>query len=146
MELFLLISLLYFPLAMTMVAIILPTLNQPLTWLLSTSTTAPIFCHNTNCNTKVLEIQKYVVVNTFLYSMYKLPAISLYQQCNHTYSLKAFFEDFLSGPVKIAVVGCGCTEATIPVAEISHHWNVSQVGNITQLNAYIYLLQMMHVH
>jgi hypothetical protein len=30
-------------------------------------------------------------------------------------------------PVEIAVVGCGCTVATEPVAEISHRWNIPQV-------------------
>lgn len=29
--------------------------------------------------------------------------------------------------MKIALIGCGCSVATEPVAEISHHWNISQV-------------------
>ena len=29
--------------------------------------------------------------------------------------------------MKLAVVGCGCSIATEPVAEISHQWNISQV-------------------
>ena len=49
-------------------------------------------------------------------------------QCNRRQSLDAFFDDFLqSGPVNIALVGCGCSVATEPVAEISHRWNISQV-------------------
>ena len=40
-----------------------------------------------------------------------------------------FFEDIQSSSApKIAVVGCGCSTATEPVAEISHHWNISQVS------------------
>ena len=29
--------------------------------------------------------------------------------------------------MKIALIGCGCSVATEPVAEISHKWNISQV-------------------
>ena len=29
--------------------------------------------------------------------------------------------------VKIGLIGCGCSVATEPVAEISHRWNISQV-------------------
>ena len=44
-------------------------------------------------------------------------------------SLDAFFDDILLQPdsVKIALIGCGCSVATEPVAEISHKWNISQV-------------------
>ena len=42
-------------------------------------------------------------------------------------SLDEFFKGIQSEPVKLAVVGCGCSVATEPVAEISHHWNISQV-------------------
>lgn len=48
-------------------------------------------------------------------------------QCLRGKSLDAFFEGIQSNPVKLAVVGCGCSIATEPVAEISHHWNISQV-------------------
>ena len=50
-------------------------------------------------------------------------------QCNRGKSLDAFFDDFLLQPdsVKIALIGCGCSVATEPVAEISHKWNISQV-------------------
>ena len=52
-------------------------------------------------------------------------------QCNRGQSLGAFFGDFLpeADPVKIALIGCGCSVATEPVAEISHQWNISQVLN-----------------
>ena len=41
--------------------------------------------------------------------------------------MDAFFNDVQSLPVKLAVIGCGCSVATEPVAEISHRWNISQV-------------------
>ena len=48
-------------------------------------------------------------------------------------SLDEFFKGIQSGPVKLAVVGCGCSVATEPVAEISHQWNISHVGTIILL-------------
>ena len=48
-------------------------------------------------------------------------------QCHRGRSLDAFFDGIQSDPVKLAVVGCGCSIATEPVAEISHQWNISQV-------------------
>ena len=48
-------------------------------------------------------------------------------QCNRGRSLDAFFDGIQSEPVKLAVVGCGCSPATEPVAEISYRWNISQV-------------------
>lgn len=41
-----------------------------------------------------------------------------------------FFEDTQESAVpKIAVIGCGCSTATEPVAEIIHYWNITQVYN-----------------
>ena len=34
----------------------------------------------------------------------------------------------LSAVPKIAVIGCGCSTATEPVAEISHYWNITHVS------------------
>ena len=48
-------------------------------------------------------------------------------QCHRGKSLDTFFEGIRSDPIKLAVVGCGCSVATEPVAEISHTWNISQV-------------------
>ena len=48
-------------------------------------------------------------------------------QCHHVKALDAFFEGIQSEPVKLAVIGSGCSVATEPVAEISHRWNISQV-------------------
>ena len=54
--------------------------------------------------------------------------LSLLLQCTRTDSLDVFFKDIQNiNEPKIAVVGCGCSVATEPVAEISHHWNISQV-------------------
>ena len=57
-------------------------------------------------------------------------------QCQHIRSLDNFFDDIQMDPVEIAVVGCGCTVATEPVAEISHRWSIPQVQkfNCKQLN------------
>ncbi len=52
---------------------------------------------------------------------------NVFLQCHRGHSLNAFFDGIQSDPVKLAVVGCGCSIATEPVAEISHHWNISQV-------------------
>ena len=48
-------------------------------------------------------------------------------QCQRMEALDVFFNVILKEPMKIAVVGCGCSVATEPVAEISHRWNIPQV-------------------
>ena len=48
-------------------------------------------------------------------------------QCQYDRSLDVFFQGIQSAPVKLAIIGCGCSVATEPVAAISHHWNISQV-------------------
>ena len=53
----------------------------------------------------------------------------MYLQCHPKSALDEFFRGIWSEPVKLAVVGCGCSVATEPVAEISHKWNISQVSN-----------------
>ena len=55
--------------------------------------------------------------------------VNLLIQCNRGRSLDAFFDDVVLQPdsVKIGLIGCGCSVATEPVAEISHKWNISQV-------------------
>ena len=63
-------------------------------------------------------------------------------QCLRGQSLNAFFEGIQSNPVKLAVVGCGCSTATEPVAEISHHWNISQVIIIRRGERLIIVLAM----
>ena len=44
-------------------------------------------------------------------------------------SIDAFFDGILSEPVKLAVVGCGCSVATILIAEISDQWNIHRYVN-----------------
>ena len=46
---------------------------------------------------------------------------------------------------KIAVVGCGCSPATEPVAEISHHWNISQVYFSDMDNYNYYSIQVVNL-
>ena len=49
-------------------------------------------------------------------------------QCHHTVSVDTYLKGiFVDVPKKLAVVGCGCSVATEPVAEISHQWNISHV-------------------
>ena len=50
-------------------------------------------------------------------------------KCHRETSLDVFFEGiFVDSPKKLAIVGCGCSTATEPVAEISHQWNISLVS------------------
>ena len=63
------------------------------------------------------------IIHCYLY----LNAIS-FIQCDHTASLNAFFELFWqSNTTYVTLLGCGCSQATIPVAETSHYWNIPQV-------------------
>ena len=51
-----------------------------------------------------------------------------------TASLNAFNDDFVEvnrsdgDPTFLTLLCCGCSTATIPVAEISHYWNVPHVS------------------
>ena len=64
-------------------------------------------------------------------------------QCDHTASLDAFFELFWnSNTTYVTLLGCGCSQATIPVAETSHYWNIPQVKSDSMCilnNIYIYI-------
>ena len=51
-------------------------------------------------------------------------------QCHGHASLDAFFDGVMSGPTKIGVIGCGCSVATEPVAEIIHRWNIPLVHTL----------------
>ena len=67
-------------------------------------------------------------------------------QCSRTDSLDEFFKDMeISAVPKIAVVGCGCSPATEPVAEISHHWNISQVYFSDMDNYNYYSIQVVNL-
>ena len=66
-----------------------------------------------------------------------------------TASLNAFNKDFVdvntctndekkSDPTFLTLLCCGCSTATIPVAEISHYWNVPHVSkSMIELHASI---------
>ena len=58
-----------------------------------------------------------------------IASIVVFIQCHRGHSLDAFFDALHSEINFIAIVGCGCAPATEPVAEISHRWNISTVGN-----------------
>ena len=50
-------------------------------------------------------------------------------QCSRTNSLDLFFATVAEAhPSVLGLVGCGCSVASEPVAEIIHHWNISQVS------------------
>ena len=89
-------------------------------------------------------ISKPILIHCGVYSCSTciLTDFALSIQCNRGRSLDAFFDDVVLQPdsVKIGLIGCGCSVATEPVAEISHKWNISQVPFIvTNLVAVIFL-------
>lgn len=49
-------------------------------------------------------------------------------QCNWIDSQRTFLEQFTSGVTKVALIGCGCSLATEPVAVSSNFWNVTHVS------------------
>ena len=56
-----------------------------------------------------------------------------FPQCHRATSLRQFFQSVPSSdPPVLALLGSGCSVATEPVAEIIHHWNISQVTIIIQ--------------
>ena len=44
--------------------------------------------------------------------------------------MNALFNQIIPGPVKIAVIGSGCSVATEATADISHYFNITHVRNI----------------
>lgn len=72
-------------------------------------------------------------------------AVFFLSQCTRTASLNAFFDDFpytnneqtnqtsseqtnQTSNTFVSLFGCGCSPATVAVAEISHYWNIPQVS------------------
>jgi ABC-type branched-subunit amino acid transport system substrate-binding protein len=49
-------------------------------------------------------------------------------KCNRTVSLDAFFKLVNGNTNIVSLLGCGCPVATVPVAEISHYWNIPQLS------------------
>ena len=54
-------------------------------------------------------------------------------QCNGTVALDALFNQLIPAPVKIAVIGSGCSVATEATADISHYYNITHVRFYTHL-------------
>ena len=53
-------------------------------------------------------------------------------QCDETRSLSLFFATVAeANPAVLGVLGAGCSVASEAVAQIIHHWNISQVRKIT---------------
>ena len=51
-------------------------------------------------------------------------------QCERSKSLPTFLRQITTGVNKVALLGCGCSTATEPVAEISGFWNITHVSII----------------
>ena len=51
-------------------------------------------------------------------------------QCKRSVALDALFNQLLSKDniSKAAVIGCGCSVATEPTAEVSHYYNITHVS------------------
>ena len=49
-------------------------------------------------------------------------------QCNKYEAQSTFQRQIISGQNKVALIGCGCSLATEPVAEISRLWNITHVS------------------
>ena len=80
--------------------------------------------------------------------LYSSPLITHERQCTRGDSLDAFFDEFqFDSTPKIALIGCGCSTATEPVAEISHKWNISQARQEqTVCNCYKFQLKKVPMH
>ena len=50
-------------------------------------------------------------------------------KCNRTVALRAFYNQVIPGPVKIAMIGSGCSVATAPTAENSPYYNITHVSS-----------------
>ena len=71
-------------------------------------------------NSYFLLKQEYVTILTII--------INTFVQCHRSLSLSQFFATVPQAtPPVLGLLGCGCSVASEPVAEIIHHWNISQV-------------------
>ena len=60
-------------------------------------------------------------------------------------ALDAFFKHITDeNTTYIATACCGCSVATIPVAEISHYWNIPQVYSCGLIMEYIEVSKYRH--
>ncbi len=64
-------------------------------------------------------------------------------QCDRTESLSQYFETvYPPNPTVLGLLGCGCSVASTPVAEIVSYNSISQVSGCNQIPAYIYTALM----
>ncbi len=61
------------------------------------------------------------------------PSIYILLQCNRQVAMSSFFSSILQPPVKLAVIGGGCSVATEPTAELSYFYNLTQVSEWTRM-------------
>ncbi len=52
-------------------------------------------------------------------------------QCDHRDAQRVFYESLLTQPDQLAVVGAGCSEASIGVAEVATYYNIPMVRIVT---------------
>jgi len=50
-------------------------------------------------------------------------------------ALRAFYNQVIPGPVKIAMIGSGCSVATAPTAENSPYYNITHVSSSVHGNS-----------
>ena len=64
-----------------------------------------------------------------------------FMQCTRSSALDAFFQHFKnsSQPTYVSLLCCGCSTATISVAEVSHYWNVAHVSSMSLLRARVHI-------
>ena len=65
------------------------------------------------------------------------------QQCHRPQAIRALFKQVpYSTPKRVALMGGGCSVASEPTAEISHHFNIMQVSQIVSQFAGNKILQV----
>ena len=67
-------------------------------------------------------------------------------QCNRYDSQRTFLEQITSGQETVALIGCGCSLATEPVAEISRFWNITHVSVRSQWDTIVELFRFLLIH
>ena len=51
-------------------------------------------------------------------------------QCNPGIGTNALYEQLYSSPTKVLVLGAGCSPVSEATAQVSHLWNIVQVGEL----------------
>ena len=60
-------------------------------------------------------------------------------QCERTTALESLHRLLFEDPVKIAIMGSGCSPATEPTAEIDHYYNLTHVRMFVIMHCTYYL-------